>query len=193
MLDFRRHLLEPLLGAPDQIHLVDRDQDLLDAEKMEKIGMAPGLFLNPLVGIDHEHRRVGLSGAADHVLDELAMTRRVDQNVLPLRRPEVNVRDVDGDPLVALRLQRVHQKGPLERHAAALAHRLDGVDLAFRKRTRIVEQPPDHARLAVIDMADHHDLEGRPGLDRQVPRQIHLVHVYMYPAARSRSKASSLS
>ena len=35
--------------------------------------------------------------------------------------------------------------------------------------------------------------ERRPGLDRQVPRQSEVIHTYIYPAARSRSNASSLS
>src|SRR3546814_655204 len=119
------------------------------------------------------------------------MTGRIDDDVIALLGLEPDLRRVDGDALVALRLERVHQEGPFERHAAPLAHRLDGLELAFRKRPGVVKQAADQRGLAVIDVADDDDAEllpeqvrgGRDGPARH----------YMYPAARRRSKASSVS
>ena len=50
---------------------------------------------------------------------------------------------VDGDVLVALGLQRVHEVGELERHAAALRDRDELLVFAFGQRAGVVEQPAD--------------------------------------------------
>ena len=55
--------------------------------------------------------------------------------------------------------KRVHQEGPFERHAAPLAHRLDGLELAVGQRAGVVDQPADQRRLAVVDMADDDDAQ----------------------------------
>src|SRR5690606_9635535 len=73
---------------------------------------------------------------------------------LPLRRREVAVGDVDGDALLALGAQPVGQQRQvrlLEAHAlAGVGHRLE---LVLEDRLRVVEQPPDERRLAVVDRA----------------------------------------
>ena len=73
---------------------------------------------------------------------------------------EPDLRGVDGDALVALGLERVHQERPFERHAALLAHGLDRLELAVGQRAGVVEQAADQRRLAVVDMADDDDREG---------------------------------
>ena len=131
--EVRAHLagdfLEARLRVSDGIHLVDADDDLMDAEQVQQIGVPARLLLHPVAAIDHEHRGVGLGGAGDHVLDELAVPRRVDQDVMALIGVEEDLGDVDGDALVALRLQRVQQKCPFERHAALFAHRAHRLEL----------------------------------------------------------------
>lgn len=55
-----------------------------------------------------------LGGSGDHVLDEVTVSRRIDDSdviVLRLKLPES---DVDGDAALALRLQLVHHPGVLE-------------------------------------------------------------------------------
>ena len=87
------------------------------------------------------------------------MAGRVDDDVVAARGAEPDLRGVDGDALVALGLERVHQEGPFERHAAPLADRLDGLELALGQRAGVVEQAADQGRFAVIDVADDDDLE----------------------------------
>ncbi len=53
----------------------------------------------------------------------------------------VSMRDV----LVALGLQRVHQVGPLEGHAAALGDLPELLELAVGQRAGVVEEPADQA------------------------------------------------
>ena len=59
--------------------------------------------------------------------------------------------------IAALGLQGIEQERPLERHAAACTHGLDGVELAVRERACIVNKSADQRRLAVIDVTgnDH--------------------------------------
>jgi hypothetical protein len=115
------------------------------------------LLLHAVAGVDQHNRGLGAGGAGDHVLDELAVTRRVDDGVIALWRLEPDLRGVDGDTLVAFRLEGIHQERPFERHAAPLAHRLDLLQLAVRQRAGVVEQAAHQRRLAMVDMADDHD------------------------------------
>src|SRR5262249_21694290 len=124
----------------------------------------------------------------DHVLDEFAMARGVDDDVVAPLGPEPDLGGVDGDALVALRLERIHEEGPLERHPAPRAHRLDGLELAFGQRAGLVEQPADQRRLSMVDMPGDDD----PELVARRGRVTYRLH-HMYPALRRRSKASSVS
>ena len=69
------------------------------------------------------------------------------------------MRRVDGDRLIALRLEGVHDEGPLEGHAAAFAHLANRFNLAVGKCARIVQQAADQSGFSVINMADDSDIE----------------------------------
>ena len=97
-------------------------------------------------------RRIGAGRAGHHVLDELLVAGRVDDDVLALLRAEPDLARVDGDVLVALGLQRVHQVGELERHAAALRNRDELFVLAVGQRAGVVEEPADERGFAVVDV-----------------------------------------
>ena len=112
------------------------------------------------------------------------MAGRVDDHAPARGRAKPDLRRLDGDVLVAFRLQTVHQERPLERHAALVTGGLDRLVLPVGQRPGVVHQPPDEGGLAVIDVADDHDLE---------KFGTHGAAAYMYPSRRRRSKASSLS
>ena len=86
------------------------------------------------------------------------MARCVDDDVLALLRVKPDLRRVDRDILVAFGLETVHQVGPLKRNAAPFGDALQLLQLAFRQRAGVVKKPPDEGALAMIDMADNHDL-----------------------------------
>ena len=73
------------------------------------------------------------------------------------------MRRIDGNGLIALGLEGVHDEGPFKGHAAALAHGADRLDLAVGQRAGIVQQATDQGGFAVIDMADDGDIEAAPG------------------------------
>jgi hypothetical protein len=84
------------------------------------------------------------------------VARRVgDDEFAPGRREEA-IGDVDGDGLLALGLQPVHQQREVERfarRAMLAAVTLQGRELVVEDELRIVEQPADERALAVIDAA----------------------------------------
>ena len=154
------HLIETGLVVIDQVHLVDHDADLTHAQEVQQVGVAARLLLHALGGIDHQHRGVGRCRAADHVLEELAVSGRIDDDVVALGALEPDLRRVDGDGLVALRLKGVEQEGPLGHHAAAGGDRFDLGHLALRHGVGVEQQPADQSGLAVIHVADDDDAQG---------------------------------
>ncbi len=157
---FRFDGAEHALLVIDGVHLVDHDGHLPDAQQAEQITVAAALFAHALVGGDEEQGRVGAGGPGDHVFEKLLVARRVDEHArTPGGGLERDLGNVDGDVLVALGLEGVHEKRPLEGHAAPLATGLDGVELAVRKRARVVQQPPDERGFAVVHVADDDDAQ----------------------------------
>ena len=76
--------------------------------------MAPGLGDDALARIDQHHREIGAGGAGRHVAGVLHVAGRVgDDEAAPLRGEEA-VGDVDGDALLALRLQAIDQQREIE-------------------------------------------------------------------------------
>ena len=129
---FGLDLVEAACAVVRQVHLVDEHGDLADAQQVQQVAVAAGVLLDAFVGVDQQQRGFGVGGAGDHVLEELLVAGRVDDDVLAFGRLEPDLRGVDGDVLVALGLEGVHEVGPLEGHAAALGD-LSGAARACRR------------------------------------------------------------
>jgi hypothetical protein len=84
------------------------------------------------------------------------VARCVGDDVLARVGGEVAVRDVDRDPLLALRREPVQQQREVELvalRAVALGVSFQGCELVLEQELRLVEQPADQRRLAVVDAA----------------------------------------
>jgi hypothetical protein len=84
------------------------------------------------------------------------MTRRVGDDEAPRRGGKEAVGDVDGDALLSLGLQAIDQERKVEARPlrAELARiSFQGSRLVFEDRARIVQQPPNQRRLAIVDAA----------------------------------------
>ena len=108
------NLLEDLLAVIDQVHLVDGDQDVLDAQQRRDEGMPFGLRQHAVPGVDQDDRQVGGRGAGGHVARVLLVARRVGDDELALGRREVAIGHVDRDALFAFGLQAVGQQRRVE-------------------------------------------------------------------------------
>ena len=140
----------------DEIHLVDRHQNLPDAEQRHQVAVPARLRERALAGIDDQHGYVGRRSPGDHVAGVLLVAGRVGDDVLPPVGGEVAVRNVDGDPLLALGGEAVEQQREIE-PVALRAHlpriRLERRELILEQQLRFVEQPADQRALAVVDAA----------------------------------------
>ncbi len=76
--------------------------------------MAACLGQHTLTGIDQHDGKIGCRCAGRHVARILRMTRRVSDDELAAGRRKEAIGDVDGDALLPLGLQTVHQKREVE-------------------------------------------------------------------------------
>src|SRR5438093_478604 len=184
--EFRLQFVEPRLGEGRlrRVHLVDRDDQLLDTKRAGEEDVLLRLRLDALCGADDEDRGVRLGRARDHVLDEVPVARGVDDREVVLVRVKALVRDVDRKAARPLLLDLVHDEGELE---GGLAHLL-GELLQILQFVRVdvpgvVEDPADGRRLPVVDVADEHEVEVwlRGHGFYPVGRTLSSFHIYAYP------------
>src|SRR4030095_3544927 len=93
----------------------------------------------------------------------------------------------------------VEQEGVLEDLPLLLADPLHLLELAVAEGAGVGEQPPDQRRLAVVDVADDHDVHGlarqvlRLGLRCGLRHRLRCRAHHMYPSRRSFSIAYASS
>ena len=86
----------------DHVGLVQRDDDLGDADLAGQQHVLLGLRHRAVGGGDHEDRAVHLGRTGDHVLDVVGVTGAVDVRVVTRLGLVLDVRDRDGDTALPL-------------------------------------------------------------------------------------------
>ena len=157
--DFLFHLPEPVPAEADEIQLVDRHHHLPQPEEGEHVGVPAGLLPDPFRPVDQEDGGVRRRGPRDHVLEEFLVPGGVDDDVGPQGSLEKGLGRVDGDVMVPLLLQRVHEVGELEGPPLRPAGRLDLPVPFLGQGAGVVEQPSDQGRLSVVHVTHDHDPE----------------------------------
>ena len=79
---FRDDGIEYVLPVPDEVHLVDEDRNLTDAEHRQHEAVPARVLLDAFLRVDDEQRGFGPRGASDHVLQELDVSGSVDDDVV---------------------------------------------------------------------------------------------------------------
>ena len=101
--------------------------------------------------------RSRVRGAGRHVAGVLLMAGRVGDDEGASRRGEEAIGDVDGDALLALGLEPVHQQREIDVVAGGAVpgaeSRCQRRQLILEDQLAVVQQPADQGRLAVIDRA----------------------------------------
>ena len=72
--------------------------------------MAQRLLFRACLCVEDEQRGGGRGRAADHVLQQLLVARRVDDHELAFRSPDANARRIKRDRLIALGLEAVEHE-----------------------------------------------------------------------------------
>ena len=144
----------------DQIHLVDREDEIGDAEEPRDPRVTLRLDADAVSGIDQQDGQVRGRRAGRHVARVLLVPGGVGEDELATRRREVAIGDVNGDALLALGLQAVGEQGKIDRAGRPVPGRLlDRPDLILVYRSRVVQQPSDQRALAVVDAAGRADTQ----------------------------------
>ncbi|CTQ77727.1 hypothetical protein LAX5112_05031 [Roseibium alexandrii] len=148
--------VKALFGVIDEIDLVHRQHHMADAEQRGNEGMAAGLYLQAMAGIDEKHGKIGSRGAGCHVAGVLFVARCVGHDELALVGGKEAVGHINGDALLALCFQPVDQERQIDvfaDRAVFLRVPLKGCQLILEDQLGVIEQTADQRRLAVIHRA----------------------------------------
>ncbi len=170
---------ESRLVEVDEVHLVDGEDDVGDAEHRGDVGVPLGLLDDALARVEQDDRDVGRRGAGDHVAGVLDVPGRVGELEAARGGDERAVRDVDRDALLALGAQPVREERQVDvAVAAALARLLDVLELVRHHLLRVEEQAADERRLAVVDRAARDEPQelARGGLAGEHLREVDRLH-----------------
>ncbi len=143
---------EDRLLVAHQVHLVDGQDHVRDAQQRGDGRVPAGLLDDAVAGVDEDHGQVGGGGAGDHVPGVLHVPGGVREDEPAARGGEVPVRDVDGDALLPLGPQAVGEQREVGGVLAALGgDGLDGFHLVGQDRLGVVQQSAHQGGLAVVD------------------------------------------
>ena len=157
-----------VLGVVDRlvVHLVDGADHLLDTEGEGEEGVLTGLTVLgdtslelTSTGGNDEDGNIGLRGTGNHVLDEITVTRGIDNGEVELGGLELPEGNINGDTTLTLSLKLVQNPGVLE---GTLTHiggfLLELLDGTLVNSTALVDQVTSGGRLSGIDMTDDDDV-----------------------------------
>jgi len=157
-------LLEPSLGVwrLSGVHLVDSDNQLLDTKCVGEQSVLSGLTVLGDTGLEltstggnDEHTTISLRCSCDHVLDEVTMSRSINDCDVVFGSLELPEGNVDGDTTLTLGLQFVHDPRILEGTLSGLlGFLLELLNGSFVDSTALVDQVTGSGRLSRVDVAD---------------------------------------
>src|ERR1700737_436538 len=110
MLDIQKHIFLVI----DEVHLVDRRQNIAYPQERSEERMASCLRKYSLRGIHKNHGQVRSGRAGGHVAYVLLVSRCIGNDEFPPRSGEITVGHVDGDALLAFRAQAVCEQRKID-------------------------------------------------------------------------------
>mmetsp|Transcript_8291 Transcript_8291/g.10057 ORF Transcript_8291/g.10057 Transcript_8291/m.10057 type:complete len:316 (+) Transcript_8291:679-1626(+) len=150
------------------VHLVDANDELLDAKKVDEARMLTRLALHltslvvalldgsgeVTIGRHHEEGDVSLGGAGNHILDKVTVTGGVNNGVMPLLSEELLGGARDRHTTLTLLLLAVHVEGEGERRLTkAVSLGLELLHLTLGNTAEFEEKAASGGRLARVDVA----------------------------------------
>ena len=148
---------EHLLTEVDEVHFVDSQHNVPDAEERAEVGVATGLGDDAGACVDKDDGEVGRRPARNHVAGVLLVARRVGYDELALVGGEVAVGHVDGDALFALGLKPVAEECVVYLACSGVAHALrvafECRELVFVEFLGVEEESANEGGLAIVNGA----------------------------------------
>ena len=118
-----------------------------------------GLSVNTVVCCTEQNSGICLGGTGDHVLDEISVTRSIDDGPVKVRSKEFLVSDVDGNSTLSLFLESVHNVCKSETGLTSFCSEFFVLfdNVAFNV-TRVEEETSNGCGLSVVDVTNKYDV-----------------------------------
>ncbi len=129
---------------------------MLHPNERENEAVPAGLRQHALARVDEDDREVGVRGTGRHVAGVLLVARGVGDDELALVGRKEAVGDIDGDALLPLRGEAIHEQGEIDAFItdrAVPALLAEGSELVVEDELAVIEQSSDQGGLAVVDRA----------------------------------------
>jgi hypothetical protein len=144
------------------VHLVTGDDHLLDTKGVGKKSVLSGLTIfgdtsleTTLGGVDNKNGDIGLGGTGDHVLDEISVSRSINDGERILWGLEFPEGDIDGDTSFSFGLEVIKNPGIFERRFTELgSFLLEFLDGSLINTTTFVDQVTSGGGFTGIDVTD---------------------------------------
>merc|ERR1719244_427411 len=163
--DFLLDFLKPSLAVRrlGGVHLVNSHDELLDSQGVGQQGVFSGLSILgdtslELTGTrgDDKHTTISLGSSSDHVLDEVPVSRGINDGDIVLGGLELPESNIDGDSSLTLSLQFVKNPGILEGSLSRFLRLLLGLlNGSLVDTSALVDQVTSGGGLARVDVADN--------------------------------------
>merc|ERR1719369_453080 len=149
------------------VHLVNSNNQLLNSQSVSQQGVFSSLtilgnasFELTGAGSNDLNTTVGLRSSSDHVLDEIPVSRSINNGYIVLRSLKLPESDVDGDASLTLSLQFVKNpsilKGTLARFLGFLLELLNG---SLINTSTLVDQVTCSGGLAGVYMTNYNNVD----------------------------------
>ena len=150
-----------------EFYLVAAADHLLDSKSESKESMLTGLAIlgdtslkTTSGGVNDKDSTVSLGGTRDHVLDEVTVSRGINDSAVVLGGLELPQGNINGDTPLTLSLELVEHprvlEGPLVHLSGFL---LEPLDHTLVDTAKLVDQVAGGGRLARVDVANDHDVD----------------------------------
>merc|ERR1719431_1044063 len=163
--DFLLDFLEPSLAVRrlSGVHLVNGHDELLDTKGVGQQGVFSGLTILGDTSLEltstrgnDKHATISLRSSSDHVLDEIPVSRGINDGDIVLGGLELPESNIDGDSSLTLSLQFVKNpcvlEGSLSRFLRLL---LELLNSSLVDTSTLVDQVTSGGGLARVDVADN--------------------------------------
>lgn len=167
--DFVSNFVESVLRVVNVgiIHLVDSNNNLFDShgESEQSMLLGGSISREPSLELvlsrsDHQNSSISLASPDNHVLEEVLVSRGVNDGVLSSLSLEGSEGAVDGDSSLLLLLSVVEQVGEVERglllDGGLLLHLLNGSLVVF---SQFVEEVTSSGGLSRVHVTDDDDVD----------------------------------
>ncbi len=148
--------VETCFAKIDEVHFVDRDDHVTNAQQRDDETVTLGLRQHPVTSVNQNHGQIRSAAASGHIARVLLVAGRVRDDEFAFGGAEVAVGNIDRDPLLTFGFQTVGQQRGVKIAAGGadrLRVRFELRQLIFVDHLAVVQQTTDQRALPVIDAA----------------------------------------